>query len=103
MKRLKVILGSLAIASILTGCGSASRFSIQPDFSNTIVTNSTRSSVNRNIKLPEFSKKVSGRIGTNSFAEIQRQLVKLHTYFFARFSNGLAYYDLSGKENQHLT
>jgi hypothetical protein len=100
-KKLSKILSALSVVSILTACGTNSVAPIQPAIVNTIASASNTVS-HPDLKIPEFSRKLTKDLSSNSFAVIQRQMIKLHTFYFKYYSNGVDHYNLNDKDNEHL-
>jgi len=90
------LLSALVTASVLTGCGSKVNSLVPAD---SVIT--TASTVKRQLPpLPNFSRKKA--IHTNSFAELQRQQLKLHTFFFKYYAEeGSDHYNI-GDKNEHM-
>jgi hypothetical protein len=97
-KRFLAVLSALITASVLTACGSGTNSFLQTDTAG--ILNEAAQPLKKNIELPNFSRK--GEISINSFAVIQRQQLKLHTFFFKYYAEeGSDHYSLNDK-NPHM-
>jgi hypothetical protein len=102
-KRIFSFLSALITTSVLTACGSNSGLLIQPDMiSSNSVAGANETLYQATLERPDFNRKANGGVIFNSFASLQRQQLKLHTFFFKYYADeGSDHYSISDK-NPHM-
>ncbi len=99
--KLRYILSAFITTAVLTACGTNTNFALQPDL---ITGSSVKNQAVRKNKLerPVFARTKYSDIQPNSFAALQRQQLKLHTFFFKYYAEeGADFYSISDK-NPHM-